>query len=171
MKKIAGLIGKVAPTVAALVGGPIGVSLGVVGKLATALGVDENASEEEFAKAIANAPPEAIAEIKRIESETKIRLEELKLKPAELAVESTINAREMAVKTDVKYQFKIFCALTVLVTLIVAAMFTVAFMELTIREGIMSLLSMVLGAVMKMWTDSGHFFNGSSLGSKLKDVK
>ncbi len=168
--KLADILKKAAPVVAGLVGGPVGAGLGIVGKLAGILGQPEDASEEQLAQAVMNAPPEVILAIKQLESDTKVRLKELDLRPMELAAEDTNSARDMAKETGVQYQFNIFLILTVLVFLIIGALFYIAISELTLNQSLMSLLSMILGYVIKAWNDSTHFFNGTSLGSKIKDV-
>ena len=68
-----GILGAVAPTLGSALGGPMG---GMAGKMiADALGVEND--DKSISQAIANATPEQLAEIKRIESTFKVQMKEL----------------------------------------------------------------------------------------------
>ncbi len=69
------LIGTVAPFLGTLIGGPFGGAAGAaIGKFL--LG-NENASEKEIEKAIANASPETLLDLRKLDAEERIRHAEL----------------------------------------------------------------------------------------------
>jgi hypothetical protein len=90
------LIGTVAPTLAAALGGPLaGVA---VGELAKALGLAESTPEAVEA-ALVNASPEDLLKIKQAEFQFKLDMKKLELRPEELEVEDRASARAMHAAT------------------------------------------------------------------------
>ena len=162
---------KYAPTIGAVVGGPIGATLGIVGKLAGVLGVSETATEQEISTAIMDASPEMLLKIKQLEANTEMRMRELELETDKLSVESTNSARDLAKITGVHYQFTIFKVLTFVLVLFVAFLFYAILATVKIPVELNTLLSVIFGAVLKAWGDNIHFFSGSSMGSRMKDVR
>lgn len=85
-KSIAETVGKVAPTLGGLLGGPAGASIGTL--IATTLGVEN--SPESVSEAL-RINPEAAIKLAEIESNQKIKLQELQidLAKAEIQADST----------------------------------------------------------------------------------
>lgn len=90
------LIGTVAPTLAAALGGPLaGVA---VGTIADALGLTDK-SPEAIEAALINAKPEDLLKIKQAEFQFKLDMKKLELRPEELEVEDRASARAMYAAT------------------------------------------------------------------------
>ena len=77
---IKGLVGAVAPTIGAAIGGPVGGGAGKI--LAQALGVA--AEPQAVQRALSEASPEQLAEIKKADLDYKTRLAELEVDIFEL---------------------------------------------------------------------------------------
>lgn len=86
------IITAVAPTVGTALGGPFGALAGVV--IAKALGVEGAASEEAVNAALLSGDPETLVKLKQAENDFKLKMEELAIKPEQLANEDRANARE-----------------------------------------------------------------------------
>lgn len=68
-----GILGAVAPTLGSALGGPMG---GMAGKMiADVLGVENDS--DSISRAVANASPEQLAQIKKIEADFKVQMKEL----------------------------------------------------------------------------------------------
>jgi len=92
---IKGLVGAVAPTIGAAIGGPVGGGAGKI--LAQVLGVP--AEPQAVQKALSEATPEQLAEIKKADLAYKTRLAELEVDIFELETADIQSARE-AGKSD-----------------------------------------------------------------------
>lgn len=92
---IKGLVGAVAPTIGAAIGGPVGGGAGKI--LAQVLGVP--AEPQAVQKALNDATPEQLAEIKKADLDYKTRLAELEVDIFELETADIQNAR-LAGKAD-----------------------------------------------------------------------
>ena len=92
---IKGLVGAVAPTIGAAIGGPVGGGAGKI--LAQVLGVP--AEPQAVQKALSEATPEQLAEIKKADLAYKTRLAELEVDIFELETADIQNAREVG-KSD-----------------------------------------------------------------------
>ena len=92
---IKGLVGAVAPTIGAAIGGPVGGGAGKI--LAQVLGVP--AEPQAVEKALSEASPEQLAEIKKADLAYKTRLAELEVDIFELETADIQHARE-AGRTD-----------------------------------------------------------------------
>lgn len=85
-----GILGAVAPTLGTALGGPMG---GMAGKMiADALGVEND--EKQISDAIANATPEQLAEIKRIEADFKVQMKQLDIDLAKIDAGDRDSARK-----------------------------------------------------------------------------
>ncbi len=89
---IKGLVGAVAPTIGSAIGGPVGAGAGKI--LAQVLGVP--AEPQAVQKALSEATPEQLAEIKKADLAYKTRLAELEVDIFELENADRASAREMA---------------------------------------------------------------------------
>ena len=87
--KIKGIIGGLAPTIGAALGGPLGGAAAQV--VASALGVDSNPRAIE--RAIQQATPEQLAEIKKAELDFEARMKELDVDIFALETKDKQNAR------------------------------------------------------------------------------
>jgi len=89
---IKGLVGAVAPTIGSAIGGPVGAGAGKI--LAQVLGVP--AEPEAVQKALSEASPEQLAEIKKADLAYKTRLAELEVDIFELETAVIQDARKNA---------------------------------------------------------------------------
>lgn len=89
---IKNLVGAVAPTIGSAIGGPVGAGAGKI--LAQVLGVP--AEPQAVQKALSEATPEQLAEIKKADLAYKTRLAELEVDIFELENADRASARDMA---------------------------------------------------------------------------
>jgi len=95
-----GILGAVAPTVATALGGPLaGVAVRQIG---SALGLSDNATQDEVMSAVANADPETLSKIKQVEADFKVMMKELDVSLAKLEVEDKNSARNREIQTKDK---------------------------------------------------------------------
>jgi len=87
---IKGLIGDLAPTLGAALGGPVGGAAATM--LADVLGCDPKPQKME--KALAQATPEQLAEIKKAELDFEVRMKELEVDVFALETKDIQNARD-----------------------------------------------------------------------------
>jgi hypothetical protein len=91
MKNLKSILGAVAPTLATAIGGPLG---GMALKLvADKLGIPD-ASPEQLDQAVANATPEQLAEIKKVEADFKVSMKQLDVDLVKIAAEDRDSARQ-----------------------------------------------------------------------------
>jgi len=96
-KKVGGLIGEIAPTIAGAIFGPVG---GLAAKALTqALGINDGASHDDIENAILNATPEQLAAIKRADNDFKVQMKNLDIDLVRIAADDRASARSMAVGT------------------------------------------------------------------------
>ena len=87
---IKGLVGELAPTIGAALGGPVGGAAAIM--LADVLGCDPTPQKME--KALAQATPEQLAEIKKAELDFEVRMKELEVDVFALETKDIQNARD-----------------------------------------------------------------------------
>ena len=87
---IKGLIGDLAPTLGAALGGPVGGA--AAGMLANVLGCDP--TPQKIEKALQQATPEQLAEIKKAELDFEVRMKELEVDVFALETKDIQHARE-----------------------------------------------------------------------------
>ena len=87
---IKGLVGELAPTIGAALGGPVGGA--AAGMLANVLGCDP--TPQKIEKALQQATPEQLAEIKKAELDFEVRMKELEVDVFALETKDTQHARE-----------------------------------------------------------------------------
>tara|TARA_R100000951_G_scaffold103580_1_gene96264 strand:+ start:1543 stop:2019 length:477 start_codon:yes stop_codon:yes gene_type:complete len=87
---IKGLVGDLAPTLGAALGGPVGGA--AASMLANVLGCDP--TPQKIEKALQQATPEQLAEIKKAELDFEVRMKELEVDVFALETKDTQNARE-----------------------------------------------------------------------------
>ena len=88
--KVKGLIGSLAPTLGAALGGPVGGA--AASMLADVLGCDP--VPQKIERALAQATPEQLAEIKKAELDFEVRMKELEVDVFALETKDIQNARE-----------------------------------------------------------------------------
>jgi hypothetical protein len=88
--KIKGLVGELAPTLGAALGGPVGGA--AAGMLAEVLGCDP--TPQKLNKALSQATPEQLAEIKKAELDFEVRMKELEVDVFALETKDIQHARE-----------------------------------------------------------------------------
>ena len=88
--KIKGLVGQLAPTLGAALGGPVGGA--AAGMLAEVLGCDP--TPQKLERALSQATPEQLAEIKKAELDFEVRMKELEVDVYALETKDTQHARE-----------------------------------------------------------------------------
>ena len=87
---IKGLVGELAPTIGAALGGPVGGA--AAGMLANVLGCDP--TPQKIEKALQTATPEQLTEIKKAELDFEIKMAEIELDVFALETKDTQHARE-----------------------------------------------------------------------------
>ena len=87
---IKGLVGDLAPTIGAALGGPVGGA--AAGMLANVLGCDP--TPQKIEKALQQATPEQLAEIKKAELDFEVRMKELEVDVFALETKDIQHARE-----------------------------------------------------------------------------
>ena len=91
---IKNLVGELAPTIGAALGGPVGGA--AAGMLANVVGGDP--SPQKIEKALQQATPEQLAEIKMAELDFEVRMKELEVDVFALETKDTQHARESFVE-------------------------------------------------------------------------
>jgi hypothetical protein len=90
------IIGAVAPSLATAVGGPIG---GMAAKFITdALGIPNDSSKDDIAKAVNNATPDQLLALKQAENDFAIRMKELDIDLEKIASDDRDSARRREVQ-------------------------------------------------------------------------
>lgn len=156
-------LGKLAPTVATALGGPLaGAAVVAVGE---ALGL-QKASQEQIGKMFADGQvtPEQLSLLRQLELRYQAEEKERGFKYSELEFQDTANAREMQIKTESLVP----PALAVLVTL--GFFGILIFMVLSVEYKPTEPLLVMLGSLGTAWTMIIGFYFGSSHGSQRKDV-
>lgn len=87
---VKGLIGELAPTIGAALGGPVGGA--AASMLADVLGCDP--TPQKIERALQQATPEQLAEIKKAELDFEVRMKELEVDVFALETKDTQHARE-----------------------------------------------------------------------------
>ena len=87
---IKGLVGELAPTIGAALGGPVGGA--AAGMLANVLGCEP--TPQKIEKALQTATPEQLAEIKKAELDFEVRMKELEVDVFALETKDTQHASE-----------------------------------------------------------------------------
>lgn len=151
------IIGAIAPTIGAALGGPFGALAGKV--LGSALGGDSKAVEE----AVLSGDPDALAKVRTAEIEFGTRLEELGIEAQQLAYADTASARarEMAIRdrTPMILAFGVTAGFFgVLLYMLISA----------VPESGKDALLVMLGALGTAWANVIAYYFGSSAGSKTK---
>ena len=153
------IIGTVAPTIATALGGPMaGAAVKFLGS--QFLG-DENASEETVANFVRDANPETLMQIKQADQEFALQMERLGVDVFKLEVEDKKDARSNFKDSYMPSVLSV--GLTLLIGVLLYALFYIE-----PPEGAREPLLIVLGMVVKEWSNSMHFWFGTTRSSQDK---
>tara|TARA_R110000868_G_scaffold9836_1_gene48350 strand:+ start:3832 stop:4356 length:525 start_codon:yes stop_codon:yes gene_type:complete len=161
LKQFGPLLGQIAPTIATALGGPL-AGIAVKTLSAVMLG-HENGSQEDISAAMANASPDQLAALKKIDADFKVHMKELDIDLERISAGDRDSARQMQKETRDW------------VPKLLAVVITVGFFGILVwmlvngmpQTGTEALL-MMLGALGTAWTGVVNFYYGSSAGSKAK---
>jgi hypothetical protein len=162
LAKFGPLLGQVAPSIATALGGPLaGVA---VRTLSGALFGHEEGTEQQVAEAIANATPEQLSAIKKIDADFKVRMKELDIDLERIAAGDRDSARQMQRETrdwlpKALAVFIVFGFFGILLWMMVFGL---------PKTGVEALLMMV-GSLTSAFGGVVQFYFGSSAGSKEKN--
>ncbi len=149
-------LGAIAPTLATALGGPLA---GAATKfLASNLLGDESSSLEDIEASVIGASPEQLATLKSIDKEFKVSMEKLGVDVFKL---------EVADKGDARLNNKgsfMPAMLSITLTLVVATLLYALF-YITPPDGAKEPLLIVLGMVVKEWSNSMHYWFGTTRSS------
>lgn len=162
-KDISGVVGKTAPLLGTLLGGPAGAAVG--GIIASVLGTGNNADDVSAALSV---NPDAAVKLKEIEATRQTKLAELAEDQAKAeisaAVENTKDARAMQVA--VRSQIPGFLALVITVGFFGVL---IGMMSGLLKTADNQALLLMLGALGAAWGGVVNYYFGSSAGSARKD--
>ena len=148
-----------APLLGGVVGGPAGGAIGSV--IASVFGVEDTPA------AILNAiekDPEAAIKLKKIELDHKVELEKMAIELARVEIADKQDARKNNKHSNMPAVLSV--ALTIFIIGIVSALFYTS-----PPEGAREVLFMLLGVVIKEWSNSMHYWYGTTRSSANKDMK
>jgi len=149
----------IAPTLATALGGPFAGA--ATRFLANKFLGDENAPEADLDEFILGASPEQLVQIKASDNEFKLQMENLGVDVFKLEVADKGNAREHNKHSNMPAVLSV--SLTAFIVGIVCALFYTA-----PPEGAREVLFMLLGVVIKEWSNSMHYWYGTTRSSQEK---
>ena len=149
----------IAPALATAMGGPLA---GAATKyIASNLLGDESASIDDIQAAVIGASPEQLAQIKSIDSDFKIKMESLGVDVFKVVVSDKKDARQ-------QHRHSVIPSILVIsLTLFVAAIVFMLFYTEP-PGGAREILFMLLGIVVKEWSNALHYWHGTTRSSSEK---
>jgi len=153
------ILSSVAPTIATALGGPFAGT--AVKFLAGKLLGDEGKSQDEVEQFILGASPEQLVNIKKLDNDFKLDMEKLGVDVFKLEVADKGNAREHNKHSNMPAVLSV--ALTAFIVGIVCALFYTE-----PPQGAREVLFMLLGVVIKEWSNSMHYWYGTTRSSQEK---
>lgn len=155
-------LGALAPTLATALGGPFA---GAATKfIANKFLGSKDATEVDISDFISLASPEELLEVKNADNEFKLEMEKLGVDVFKIESEDKKNARKEHKLSSMPAIISV--ALTLFVIGIVYALFYTA-----PPEAAENVLFMLLGVVIKEWSNSMHYWFGTTRSSNEKTVK
>ena len=149
----------IAPTIATAMGGPLA---GAATKfLANKLIGDENASIESIEAAVVGASPEMLINLKQMDAEFKLNMKKLDVDIFEIEAKDKSSARENHSHSNMPAILSV--SLTTFIVGIVCALFYTE-----PPQGAREVLFMLLGVVIKEWSNSMHYWYGTTRSSSEK---
>ncbi len=153
-------LGAIAPTLATALGGPLA---GAATKfLASELLGDENASTEAIEAAVTGASPEQLAKLKQLDVDFKLGMKKLDVDVFAIEAEDKSSARKNNSSSNMP------SILAIGLTLVVATLLYALF-YIEPPEGAREPLLIVLGMVVKEWSNSMHYWFGTTRSSSDKN--
>jgi len=150
----------IAPTLATALGGPLA---GAATKfLASELLGDENASIESIEAAVIGASPEALANLKQLDADFKLGMKKLDVDVFKIEATDKGDARKN--NSDSNMPAILSISLTLFIVGIVCALFLTE-----PPAGAREVLFMLLGVVIKEWSNSMHYWYGTTRSSSDKN--
>ncbi len=157
-------LGTIAPLIGTAIGGPLG---GIALKVATsALGLPEDTSEEEFAKAIEKASPTDLLALKKADQDFKKSMRELDIKEDQLYLDSQDSARKRDVALGGDLTTHTIAIVTVVGIFLMIGYLIVKGSPDNLDK---TILGMLLGYAIGLAQQVYNFLFGSSKGSQNKD--
>ena len=156
------LIENVAPTIATALGGPVAGM--AVKALSSALLGHDGGSEDDITNALANATPDQITALKKIDADFKVQMKKLDIDLVKIAADDRASARDMAANTH-SYTPSVLSYVTVVCWAIIQYYLFTHIIDPSMRELIARVLGTLDGALMLVLS----FWFGSSnpmLGEK-----
>lgn len=165
-KDIGRMVGTAAPVVGGLLLGPAGQAAGSI--LATKLGVP--ATPDDLGRVL-QGDPDALAKIKQIESEERIRFAELAAQDAATRIQADVADRDSARKREIAVHDLTPMVLAYGLTLIVFVLVTLIAVKglPPVEQGRDAVVGFV-SAVITAWAGAMSYYFGSSRGSDAKTV-
>lgn len=161
MNALKTILGVVAPTLATALGGPL--AGGAVKFLAAKLLGNENATADVVLRAVQSASPETLSKIKEIDANYNIEMKKLDIDLERISAEDRNSARKMQISTkSIMPGLIALAALTGFFGILIAMVFV------EIPPASEAPLQIMLGTLGALVMSVGHFYFGSSAGSKEK---
>lgn len=157
------IIKTVAPFIGTLIGGPMGgIATKILGDVFCS---DENATEREIEKAVANASPEDFIKLKQINAETEKKYIDAGVDLEKIAAGDRDSARNRQVETNDRVPDILALFLTVgfFLTLYMVANYP-------IQKSAAATVDIMIGSISTVWLLAMGYYFGSSAGSKLKTL-
>lgn len=157
-------LGAIAPLAGTMIGGPFGAIAGAaVGKI---FGHEEGKvpSEKEMAQYIEKATPDQIVELKKLDDQLEIRMEELGIQREQLSYDDTDSARKMQTANNSNFPAILCIMLTIGFFGSLALM-----MSVVIPKANEPTVYMMIGSLGTCWIGSCQFWNGTTKGSADKN--
>lgn len=159
------IVKTVAPVLGTALGGPMAGT--AIKFLAGALLGKPDAPEAEVAQAVTNATPDQLIEIKKLDQEFKLKMEQLGVDVFKLEVQDKASARELAKFNMIPH--------LIMTTVYTVGYFFVMYLLLTGQfqpvENSRELLAGLVGVLTAIQIKIADFWFGSSYGSKVKDPR
>ena len=155
------IISSVAPVLGTLLGGPVGG--GVMMALSRALLGKEDGTEADIQKALATASPDTMVKLKQIEADYKIVVEKSLLESQRIHAGDRDSARKREIATRDWMP-------GILATTLTIGIFGVllSLMFYPVQSEMISVITLMLGALNTVWIGAMTYYFGSSTGSKIK---
>ena len=153
-------LGAIAPTIATALGGPFA---GAATKFLSNKFLDkENSTEQELEEFILSASPEKLVEVKASDNEFKLQMERLGVDVFRIEAGDKKNARKEHKLSNMPALLSV--GLTVVIAVLLYALFYIE-----PPAGAREPLLIVLGMVVKEWSNSMHYWFGTTRSSSEKN--
>lgn len=159
-------LGKVAPVLAGAFGGPFAaVAVQMAGQ---ALGLGDGATEDDIAAAVSGGNPDILLKLKQVDTDFKVKMEELGVDVERIHAADRASARDMATKAGITPQVVL---ASIYVSGFVVILFVLFSGQIEIKASMREPAMILLGALMAGNEQIRNFFFGSSSGSVRKSAQ